>query len=278
MNEEKKAIAEDIFYMFDQGHITHVEALTAMADLLQEMIDAEQAAGVPDDEPVAAQSRYMAVKAGLPSYGNSGFGPWQPAPMPKEGALLKGVDSVGYAYEIRLLYAAPQAPAVQETWPIELCEKTLSTLTYIRGIAERGEGRPMRDDETLEQFLLGYVKRLEAPAVQADQSEHHLEMVNAPAPSVTGEELQAAFDRGLKAGNEQNDAQQVEIHRLHDLIAAAPTPAEAPADVVRDAARYRWLRTYNTAKHPAVTEAFFLGDESLDAEIDAAIAAEKGGA
>ena len=75
--------------------------------------DCKQAAGVPDDEPVAAQARYMAVKAGLPSYGNSKFGPWQPAPMPKEGDLLKGVDSVGYAYEIRLLYAAPQAPAVQ---------------------------------------------------------------------------------------------------------------------------------------------------------------------
>ena len=29
---------------------------------------------------------------------------------------------------------------------------------------------------------------------------------------------------------------------------------------------------------PAVTEAFFLGDENLDAEIDAAIAAKKGGA
>lgn len=74
---------------------------------------AAQSAGVPDDETVAAQARYMAVRVGLPSYGNSGFGPWQPAPMPKEGDLLKGVDSVGYAYEIRLLYAAPQAPAVQ---------------------------------------------------------------------------------------------------------------------------------------------------------------------
>lgn len=55
-------------------------------------------------------------------------------------------------------------------------------------------------------------------------------------------------------------------------------PPEQPADLVRDAERYRWLRTYNTAKHPAVTDAFFLGDENLDAEIDAAIAAKKGGA
>jgi hypothetical protein len=55
-------------------------------------------------------------------------------------------------------------------------------------------------------------------------------------------------------------------------------PPAPPADLARDAERYRWLRTYNTAKHPAVTEAFFLGDENLDAEIDAAIAAKKGGA
>lgn len=58
MNEEQKAIAEDIFYMFDQGHITPVEALNAMAALLQDLI-AEQPASVPDgrkmvpDEPTA---------------------------------------------------------------------------------------------------------------------------------------------------------------------------------------------------------------------------------
>jgi hypothetical protein len=107
-----------------------------------------------------------------------------------------------------------------------------------------------------------------------NQSEQHLEMVNAPAPSVPDEQLQAAFDRGLKAGNEQAIAQQIEIHKLHDFL-AVQQPAQ-PAELVRDAERYRWLRAYNTAKHPSVTEAFFLGDENLDAEIDAAIATEKG--
>ena len=57
-----------------------------------------------------------------------------------------------------------------------------------------------------------------------NQSEQHLEMVNAPAPSVPDEQLQAAFDRGLKAGNEQSVAQQIEIHKLHDSL-AAPQPA-----------------------------------------------------
>ena len=62
------------------------------------------------------------------------------------------------------------------------------------------------------------------------------------------------------------------LQRFAERVAAA----ERDPELVRDAERYRWLRTYNTAKHPAVTEAFFLGDENLDAEIDAAIATEKG--
>lgn len=64
------------------------------------------------------------------------------------------------------------------------------------------------------------------------------------------------------------------------MLAAAPAArdqSEQNLEMVRDAERYRWLRSYNTAKHPAVTESFFLGDENLDAAIDAAIAAEKGG-
>lgn len=48
---------------------------------------------------------------------------------------------------------------------------------------------------------------------------------------------------------------------------------DARAEVERlraDAERYRWLREYNTVRHPEVTEAFFLGDANLDAAIDAA--------
>lgn len=47
--------------------------------------------------------------------------------------------------------------------------------------------------------------------------------------------------------------------------------ARDEADKLRaDAERYRWLREYNTVRHPEVTEAFFLGDANLDAAIDAA--------
>lgn len=74
-----------------------------------------------------------------------------------------------------------------------------------------------------------------------NQSEQHLEMVNAPAPSVPDGQLQAAFDRGLKAGNEQAIAQQIEIHKLHDLLAVQQP--EQPADLVRDAER--WLSEHD---------------------------------
>lgn len=40
--------------------------------------------------------------------------------------------------------------------------RLLATIKYLRGIAVRGEGREARDDETVEAFVLGYVKRIEA--------------------------------------------------------------------------------------------------------------------
>lgn len=46
------------------------------------------------------------------------------------------------------------------------------------------------------------------------------------------------------------------------------------AEARKDAERYQWLRSYNTAKHPTVTDAFFLGDVQLDAAIDDAMAKE----
>jgi hypothetical protein len=79
---------------------------------------------------------------------------------------------------------------------------------------------------------------------QPNQSEQHLEMVNAPAPSVPD------------------------------------------ADLVRDAERYRWLRNDGAGFDISVAEIDDDGHESwvhgyppeeLDAAIDAAIEAEKGG-
>lgn len=80
------------------------------------------------------------------------------------------------------LYA--HALAAKPTWTMDECAQVIKTMRYIQGIAERGQGRPMRDDETLESFVLGYVKQLEAapPALAAE-----------PA-------LVAEFERGRKAG------------------------------------------------------------------------------
>jgi len=55
-----------------------------------------------------------------------------------------------------------------------------------------------------------------------------------------------------------------ELRRLYGLT-------QRQDALVLDAERYRWLRQYNTAKYPQVTEAFYLGDRNLDAAIDAAM-------
>ena len=62
---------------------------------------------------------------------------------------------------------AAQAQATP-TWSPDECARVIATLRYVQGIAERSEGRQMREDETLEAFVLGYVKRLEAAQAQAE--------------------------------------------------------------------------------------------------------------
>lgn len=64
------------------------------------------------------------------------------------------------------LYAAPQPAADPSGLTAQEAMRLIDTVKYLRGIAERGEGRAMRDDETVEQFVLGYVKRLEQPAAE----------------------------------------------------------------------------------------------------------------
>jgi uncharacterized small protein (DUF1192 family) len=49
-------------------------------------------------------------------------------------------------------------------------DRVLTTSRYLIGIAERGEGRPMAEDETAERFVLGYVKRLEAELAKCKAS------------------------------------------------------------------------------------------------------------
>ena len=75
------------------------------------------------------------------------------------------------AYDrVQAMLAAPQPSQAQAepTWTPDECARVLETLRYVQGIAERSEGRQMREDETLEAFVLGYVKRLEAAQAQAE--------------------------------------------------------------------------------------------------------------
>lgn len=62
-------------------------------------------------------------------------------------------------------YLTPSSTAAaQKTDDEELANgvlKLTATVRYLVGIAERGEGRPMLDDETAEPFVLRYVQRLE---------------------------------------------------------------------------------------------------------------------
>ena len=69
------------------------------------------------------------------------------------------------------------------------------------------------------------------------------------------------------------------VRAVLDAALAAPQPAPAPLsdDVVKDAARYRWLREGNDAKHGAAWHvAVNLYGCEWDAAIDAAIAAQGG--
>jgi hypothetical protein len=45
-------------------------------------------------------------------------------------------------------------------------DKLCKTIRYLIGIAERGEGRKIADDEPIELFVLNYVKKLEAQREQ----------------------------------------------------------------------------------------------------------------
>jgi len=76
-----------------------------------------------------------------------------------------------------------------------------------------------------------YTSALELYRPKVRIFEKNIPRTAPPAPSVPDEQLQAAFDRGLKAGNKQSVAQQIEIHKLHDSLATRQQEQpEQPAD------------------------------------------------
>jgi len=103
----------------------------------------------------------------------------------------------------------------------------------------------------------------------------------APQPAVQqGEPLAWMDDGTLRAGSEATAYRVVtdatKRGMTASLAASFITPlyahpaAPAAQEDALDAARYRWLRSCNLAKHPAVRDGFELGDAHLDAAIDAA--------
>lgn len=176
---------------------------------------------------------------------------------------------------VKPLYTTPPAPSVPDGWKLVPIEPDPEQIHAMRSAFYR-----VRRGGIGGQTIDAYYQRENAPELAAYSAMLAAAPTpaEAPAPSVTGEELQAAFDRGLKAGNEQNDAQQAEIHRLHDLLAASQTPAEPPADVARDAARLDWLQqqmrraTIRTGATMKLVNAWSIAADGTDlrAAIDAA--------
>lgn len=131
-------------------------------------------------------------------------------------------------------------------------------------------------------------------AAPPHQSEHHLEMVNTPAPSVP--DVANTFKRRAEeiVAMAVNREDYAKINRtvaalVTDIAnaAEATTQAEAPADVARDAERYRWLleNARATAEHWGGRWSLVIDSpapgkdaspEAINAAIDAAIERQGG--
>jgi len=91
--------------------------------------------------------------------------------------------------------------------------RLVETVKYLRGIAERGTGNECPPDETVEQFVLGYVKQLEARCAELEGiAEYHSDAFKRAHDEAVGFKKKVAE---LEAEN---------------------------AELRRDAERYRWLR------------------------------------
>lgn len=148
-------------------------------------------------------------------------------------------------------------PAQKMDWHEML--RLIKTIKYLRGIAERGLDREMRDDETLEQFVLGYVKQLET------QPQQEPVKVGRITDNIKGmvlrQEVMLYTDDYLPIGTAIYTSQ----------------PQRRPLmDEQKDAARYRFLRNYahmeqaQNAWRSAMTNRAEAMDEYIDRAIEAA--------
>ena len=76
------------------------------------------------------------------------------------------------------------------------------------------------------------------------------ELIDAPEPEPVGEAVDFNGWRIVRWKGDESDFQVGTKFYTSPPAPAAPVPAR----LVWDAERHQWLRTYNTAKHPAVAE------------------------
>lgn len=136
------------------------------------------------------------------------------------GPLTRQATAAG----LRAMLAASPKPEQPATVPDEEVLKLLSAVKYIIGIAERGEGRAMREDESAESFVLGYVKRLEAKLATVPEGR-----VEASLEVAMIRKLYKACVRTLEAGRDSILALGGDCDPVDRMEESDPTLREARA-------------------------------------------------
>ena len=218
MNAEQKQRAKDA--------LTNCQA-SDMAALLQEMI------ATHEPKPVARVTGYYAGYLSIATVDGR--------VLPAGTALYAAPP---HQSEHHLEMVNTPAPSVPDGWRGLTDVEWMNIVNFDRAYSSYDKEEAVHEAVKRTEAKLKELNAAPTPAeLLKTTNSVQISSSQVEAPSVPDEQLQAAFDRGFKAGNEQGIAQQIEIHKLHDLL-AAPTQAEAPADVVRDAERYRWLRNW----------------------------------
>lgn len=78
------------------------------------------------------------------------------------GVRMCDEDGDAHGEELYCVGIDDIADIIREATDLMDMLRLIETIKYLRGIAERGLGREIREDETIEQFVLGYVKQLES--------------------------------------------------------------------------------------------------------------------
>lgn len=126
--------------------------------------------------------------------------------------------------------------------------RLIETIKYLRGIAERGLGREIREDETIEQFVLGYVKQLES--TQPVKQEPEVCQFPRQSNNEGGWTIEAKFlnalvkdmaDDEFAVGMEETEAVLLALERIY--AAPVSAPKQDPVAHYKDAPHTIYLQT-----------------------------------